>query len=115
MSVNKVDVANVGGGVHGCSTAYHLAKKGFKVALFERDYLTSGGTGRCAAGIRMQFGTEANCLLAQYNIQCFKTMDQDLGFPITIEYDPIGYLWAAYTPPQLALLERNVAFQLASQ
>ncbi len=111
MSVNKVDVAIVGGGVHGCSTAYHLAKKGFKVALFERDYLTSGGTGRCAAGIRLQFGTEANCLLAQYNIQCFKTMDQDLGFPVTIEYDPAGYMWIAYTEPQAQLLQRNVAFQ----
>jgi len=74
MSVNKVDVAIIGGGVHGCSTAYHLARKGFKVALFERDFISSGGSGRSAAGIRLQFGTEVNCRLAQYNIQVFKTL-----------------------------------------
>ncbi len=54
----------IGGGVHGCSVAYNLAKKGMKdVVLLEKDYLASGATGRCAAGIRRQFGTEIHCLL----------------------------------------------------
>ena len=111
MSVNKVDVAIIGGGVHGCSTAYHLAKKGFKVALFERDYISSGGSGRSAAGIRLQFGTEVNCRLAQYNIQVFKTLEQDLNYPLPLEYDPAGYLWIAYSEGQIAQMEKNVALQ----
>ncbi|WP_300521405.1 FAD-binding oxidoreductase [Aminiphilus sp.] len=109
--VHKCDVAIIGGGVHGCSTAYHLAKKGYKVALFERDYISSGGSGRSAAGIRHQFGTEVNIRLAQYNMQVFKTLEKDLNYPVSLEYDPAGYLWIAYSESQLAQLEKNVAFQ----
>ncbi len=111
MPMNKVDVAIIGGGVHGCSTAYHLARKGFKVALFERDFISSGASGRSAAGIRLQFGTEVNCRLAQYNIQVFKTLEQDLNYPLSLEYDPAGYLWVAYTEGQMAQMEKNVALQ----
>ena len=39
MGRNTADVAIIGGGVHGCSIAYHLAKKGVKAVLFEKDYL----------------------------------------------------------------------------
>ena len=34
----------VGGGIIGCSTAYHLAKLGVDVVLIERHKLTSGST-----------------------------------------------------------------------
>lgn len=88
MDSNRVDVAVIGGGVHGCSTAYHLAKRGFKTALFERDYISSRSSGRSAAGSRYQFGTEVNILLAQYNMKCLKTLGKDLNHPGDMEYDP---------------------------
>ena len=49
----------IGGGVAGCSTAYHLAKFGWKdVILLERDQLTSGTTWH-AAGLVSQLGPTA--------------------------------------------------------
>ncbi len=62
---NKANVVIIGGGVVGCSIAYNLAKKGVKdVVLLEKSYLSSGATGRCGAGVRQQWGTKQNCLLA---------------------------------------------------
>ena len=69
MTVKTADVIIVGGGVHGASTAYQLAKAGVKVVLFEKEYLGSGGSGRSAAGLRQHFGTETNLAMAKYNIQ----------------------------------------------
>ncbi|MGB7054558.1 MAG: FAD-dependent oxidoreductase, partial [bacterium] len=43
---NTSDVIIIGGGIIGCATGYYLAKKGFKVNLLEKDFLTSGSTGR---------------------------------------------------------------------
>lgn len=111
MSARHVDVAIIGGGVHGCAIAYYLAKKGIKSALFERDYISSGSSGRSAAGVRYQFGTEVNILLAQLHMREFQTLEEQLGYKESIEYDPAGYLWIAYSESQMAQLEKNVAFQ----
>ena len=52
-------VVIIGGGVAGCSVAYHLAKYGWKdVVLLERDQLTSGTTWH-AAGLIGQLGSSA--------------------------------------------------------
>ena len=52
-------VVVIGGGVAGCSTAYHLAKFGWKdTILLERDQLTSGTTWH-AAGLVSQLGPSA--------------------------------------------------------
>ncbi len=40
------DVAIVGGGITGVSAAYHLAKKGFKCVLIEKDFIASGASGK---------------------------------------------------------------------
>jgi len=111
MGSNTADVAIIGGGVHGCSIAWHLAKRGLRVVLFERDYLSSGSSGRSAAGLRYQFGTEINCRLAIYNMEKIPHLQEELGYKADLEYDPAGYLWIAYSDSQLDQLKKNVALQ----
>ena len=64
---NKARAVIVGGGVIGCSVAYHLAKLGWKdVVLLERKQLTSGTTWH-AAGLIAQLRPSANMTkLAKY-------------------------------------------------
>jgi len=113
MSNKKTaDVIIVGGGVHGASAAYHLKKAGVKdVVLFERKYLSSGGSGRSAAGLRQHFGTEVNCRLAKYNLECFLTLEEDLGGEHKLEFTQWGYLWVSYSQESLTQLEKNVQLQ----
>ena len=54
-----VQVVIIGGGIAGCSTAYHLAQLGYKdVLLLERHQLTSGSTWH-AAGLVGQLRSQA--------------------------------------------------------
>ena len=53
---HEVKVVVIGGGIAGCSTAYHLADNGWNTVLIERDVLTSGTTWH-AAGMVTQLGT----------------------------------------------------------
>jgi glycine/D-amino acid oxidase-like deaminating enzyme/nitrite reductase/ring-hydroxylating ferredoxin subunit len=50
-SSESIDIAIVGGGIAGLSTAYLLSKSGKKVVLFEDGYICSGETGRTTAHI----------------------------------------------------------------
>ena len=53
---HEAKVVVIGGGIAGCSTAYHLANNGWNTVLIERDVLTSGTTWH-AAGMVTQLGT----------------------------------------------------------
>ncbi|APH03295.1 FAD-dependent oxidoreductase [Bacillus weihaiensis] len=52
----EVDVAIVGGGITGITTAYLLTKQGFKVAILEADKLVNGTTGHTTAKVTAQHG-----------------------------------------------------------
>jgi len=69
----------VGGGIVGCSTAYHLAKLGWDVVLLERKKLTSGTTFH-AAGLVGQLRSNANITqLLGYSVQLYDTLEQETG------------------------------------
>lgn len=69
----------VGGGIIGCSTAYHLAKLGWDVVLLERRKLTSGTTFH-AAGLVGQLRSSANITqLLGYSVQLYDTLEQETG------------------------------------
>ena len=53
---HEAKVVVIGGGIAGCSTAYHLADNGWDTILIERDVLTSGTTWH-SAGMVTQLGT----------------------------------------------------------
>lgn len=89
--IKQADVVIIGGGVIGCSIAYNLAKLGVgKVVVIERQYLASGATGRCGAGVRMQWGTETNCLLSRESLRLLEHLPDLLGVDIDIEFKQGG-------------------------
>ena len=52
------EIVIVGGGIAGCSTAYHLAKLGTtKVLVVDKGYLCGGASGRNGGGVRAQWST----------------------------------------------------------
>ena len=70
----------VGGGVIGCSVAYHLARDGVKdVVLLERRQLTSGTTWH-AAGLVGQLRTSVNMTgLARYTSELYSRLEAETG------------------------------------
>ncbi len=110
MLVKTADVVVIGGGIQGCAVAYNLAKMGCKdVVLLEKDTIASGSTGRCAAGIRAQWGTEMNCRLGIASIEIFENLSEELGADIGLHQG--GYLMIAYKESEFEQLKKNVKLQ----
>ena len=105
----RADALIIGGGVIGASIAYHLALRGLKPVVFERDLLGSGNTGRSAGGIRAQFTTEVNIKLSLYSIAFYERFRETLG--ADAEFHQVGYLFLGTTPQHLAHFKERVAFQ----
>ncbi|SMC45929.1 NAD(P)/FAD-dependent oxidoreductase [Sporomusa malonica] len=105
------DVVVIGGGAAGTSTAYYLAKLGVKnVVLVEQEYTPFGGTGRCAAHFRVQFGSVSNCKLGLLSVREFDKLGEESGYG-DLEIDKHGYLIAAYTEDELTKLTAHVKLQ----
>lgn len=109
---NTASVVIIGGGISGCSIAYNLALKGVKdIVVIEKEYLTSGSTGRCGAGVRMQWGTEMNCRLAKYSIEFYEKANDVLEYNGDIEFKQGGYLIVASTEKEDTQFKKNIALQ----
>jgi len=72
-------VVVVGGGIVGCSTAYHLARLGVETVLLERAKLTSGTTFH-AAGLVGQLRANANITeLLGYSVALYAGLEEETG------------------------------------
>src|SRR6266508_5042464 len=87
------DIIIIGGGVMGASAAYHLASRGMKnLLLLEREqFFGQGSTGRCAGGVRYQFGTEINIRLSLESLPMLERFSEEIGQEI--DYNKCGYLF----------------------
>ena len=96
---SKADVVIIGGGINGCSLAYMLAKRGVDVVVVERDYLSSGATGACGAGIRQQWSIEENVKLSMKSMKIFESLSKELGYDINLRQG--GYLIAIHDDKEM--------------
>ena len=109
---NNAEIVIIGGGVIGCAIAYNLADKGVKdIVVVEKNYIASGSTGSCGAGIRQQWGTKMNCLLSRKSMEIFENMNEILATKRDIELKQGGYLLLAYSKRELDQFKENIKLQ----
>lgn len=111
---NSAEVVIIGAGISGCSIAYNLAKKGVKnVVVIEKNYICSGSTGRCGAGVRMQWGTEMNCKIGKKSIEFYEHANEILEYERDVEFKQSGYLLIADTDKEIDQFKKNIEVQHA--
>jgi len=104
------NVVIIGGGIIGCSIAYHLGHMGCKdVVLLERDELTSGTTWH-AAGLMVTFGSlsETACEMRLYGRDLYNRLEAETG--LSTGFTPIGFIEAAADRNRLEEYRRVAAF-----
>src|SRR4051812_9693408 len=85
-------VVVVGGGVIGCSIAYHLGHMGWKdIVLLERDSITSGTTWH-AAGLMVTFGStsETSTWMRKYTRDLYSRLEAETG--VATGFKPVGFI-----------------------
>jgi len=105
-------VVIIGGGVVGCSVAYHLTQLGWRdVVLLERKQLTSGTTWH-AAGLIGQLRATANMTrLARYSAELYTGLEAETG--VATGFRQVGSVSVALTSERLEELKRNAAMARA--
>ncbi len=107
----SADAVIIGGGVMGASAAYHLAARGVKnVVLLEREpFFGQGATGRCAGGVRCQFGTEINIRLSIASLGMLERFRDEIGQDI--DYRKCGYLFVLTEQDDVVAFKDSVDLQ----
>ena len=110
MSENKLpesaEVVIIGGGIEGCSIAYHLAKRGVtNVVVLERKQLTCGTTWHAAGLVSQLWPTPTLTRLAKYSHELYASLEAETGQ--ATGYRKIGSLSLARTEERLEELKRT--------
>ena len=106
----RARVVVIGGGVIGCSVAYHLAQMGWRdVVLLERDRITSGTTWH-AAGLMVTFGStsETSTEMRKYTRDLYARLEAETG--VATGFKPIGFIEVACDRDRLEEYRRVSAF-----
>jgi sarcosine oxidase, subunit beta len=105
-----VEVAVIGGGIMGVSTAYHLAEAGITdLAVLERGRLGSGSSAKPLGGVRATFSDANNVLLGQRSLAAFEEFEARFGTPIGLRQ--VGYLFLCRSAGELEAVEQSVRLQ----
>lgn len=98
----------IGGGVMGCSLAYHLAKLGAgEVVLLERGTLTCGTTWHSAAQVRQLRSTRNLTELIKYSARLYASLAEETGQETG--WTQTGSVSIATTPDRLIHIRRQAA------
>jgi sarcosine oxidase subunit beta len=76
---NTADVIIVGAGVHGASLAFHLAVRGVKPIMLEKNFIGAGATGRSSGLVRMHYDVRQDSELAWISFGYFRNWAERVG------------------------------------
>ena len=106
---SHTQVVIIGGGIHGCSVAYHLAKQGLTdVVLLERKQLTCGTTWHAAGLVGQLQGSHATTAFAKYGIELLQELEAETGQ--NPGYRQSGSISIAVNDERMAELKRKADF-----
>jgi sarcosine oxidase subunit beta len=109
----RYDVVIVGGGSHGLSTAYYLAKNHgiTNVAVLEKSYIGSGAAGRNTTIIRSNYRTPEGAAFYQQSVELYERLAADLDFNLLFSQQ--GHLTLAHSDrAMITMTERAEVNQL---
>ncbi len=105
--MNKSEVLIIGAGINGVLTAYYLLEKGIKdIVLIDKHYPGSGGTYRCATGIRASFTSPEHVEAMKRSVELWKNLSEKHGF----QYERGGYIWMFTREEDLEMFRKIVDF-----
>jgi 4-methylaminobutanoate oxidase (formaldehyde-forming) len=104
----QADIVIVGGGIAGCSTAYHLAKLGRSdVVLLEQGKLTSGTTWHAAGLVGQMRPNRTMTAMSKYGIALYSTLEAETG--LATGWKQCGSVNVARTPERMMVLKKQLA------
>lgn len=102
-------VVIIGGGIHGCSVAYHLAKAGWTdIVLLERKQLTSGTTWHAAGLVGQLQGSHSTTAFASYGVELLQELEAETGHNPGFRQN--GSISIALNTERMAELKRKCDF-----
>jgi sarcosine oxidase subunit beta len=105
---SRYDVVIIGGGVHGLATAYELAKRGVrKVAVLEKSYIGSGGSGRNTTIIRANYRTPEGVAFYRESLRLYQGLSQELDYNLL--FSEQGHLTLAHTDRAVNIMVERAA------
>lgn len=100
----SVDVAIIGGGIVGCSTAYYLARAGISAAVFEKGRIGGEQSGRNWGWVRQQCRSPVELPLMMQSLELWKALPAELGEDLGFHQG--GTLYLAENEAELAGLAK---------
>jgi sarcosine oxidase subunit beta len=108
------DIAIVGAGITGLSIAFHLAERDVgSIVVYERAGIGAGASGVQPGGVRQQWSTRLNCLMARDSLAFYSQLEERLSPRVDPGFRPCGYVFVAHDPETFERLREDVATQNA--
>lgn len=104
---DSYDVVIVGGGAHGLACAYYLAKEHgiTNVAVLEKRYIGSGGSGRNTTIIRSNYLTPEGVRFYDESVKLYEDMSAEFEF--NVMFSQRGHLTLAHTDSAVRTMRRR--------
>ena len=108
---SKAKVVIIGGGVVGCSSLYHLAKKGWTdCVLLEKNELTAGSTWHAAGNVPTFSTSWAIMNMQRYSTELYAGLAEEVDYPMN--YHQSGSIRLAHTKERMQEFERAMSMGL---